>query len=115
MIKRISYPEFTNLYKSDKAILVHFYEEGNPDSLRLKRHLDRYIKSRKADISVLHLQVGEHRSIADFLGKEREAGLYLIKEQRCVREFKLSPISYHLFEYLIEQYAHTGEQLPYAV
>ncbi|MEL6251162.1 MAG: hypothetical protein AAFR87_04045 [Bacteroidota bacterium] len=64
---------------------------------------------------MLHLQVGEHRSIADFLGKEREAGLYLIKEQRCVREFKLSPISYHLFEYLIEQYAHTGEQLPYAV
>lgn len=115
MIKRISYPEFTNLYKSDKAILVHFYEEGNPDSLRLKRHLDRYMKSGQADISVLHLQVGEHRSIADFLGKDREAGLYLIKEQRCVREFKLSPISYHLFEYLIEEYAKAGQEIPYAV
>lgn len=115
MIKRISYPEFTNLYRSDKAILLHFYEEGNAESLRLKRHLDRYIDARKVDISVMHLQVGEHRSIADFLGKERKAGLYLIKDQKCVREFKLSPISYHLFEYLIEEYVKADQAIPHAV
>ena len=40
---------------------------------------------------------------------------YLIKEQKCVREFKLSPISYHLFEYLIEEYAKAGQEIPYAV
>ena len=113
MLHKISLSDFDQLFQLNETMLVHLHDESCNGSLKMKKHLQRLDRVIGADITIIQLELASNTFIAEYLAKDLCPGLYLIKNQRCRRDFNLKPISFRLFKLLIEECIREKEKIQY--